>query len=780
MYFFFSPVGNFGCEKVSWMFSPLRCSLRQFLLPVLAFVLLCTNAGTAQAQTATGRIIVQSGDAYISYDDKAQTFEIGTNGISRRTAYSPGSGYRLISLKNKLTGREWLAPDGGASAELQMELDGRIISGSARDFVLRGYSTQKAADGSVELEVVMVRGSLVVHLHYASFPGTSILEQWVDVENAGKTGLGNLTVLESFSTGLRPSREPLTLYWVQGLNPPVPDRTKPRQVPTLRLMSVRMTEGIEQVVESPERSSETSMGWFVLAATTLREGMFGGIEWSGAWKLSAARTNDQTKLEAGIAGVSQNLAPGEIFESPRRFVGFYRGNLDSAANASRAFARKFLLRRRPADFPWTQYNTWFAYYTDLDETRLRGEVDAAAALGLEIFYVDAGWYEGSPSQADFSWGLGSWRENRTKFPSGLAAFSDYVHSKGLKFGLWVEPERVDLRYVGPDKEISRDWLSPGTAFDEAPPPDLPQMAQVCLGHREAREWMKGWLSRLVRDYKLDWLKWDNNFWMSCNPPGQPGNADYEHVRGLYEVLDYMRAEFPDLIIEDCASGGNRMDFGLMRRTDIAWLSDETDPSYRVRYHVFGASYPFPPEYLNTWLVESYFEHLADAERDPPLLRSWLRSRMMGAFGISVSIQDWSPEMRSMVDTEIKTYKRIRSILVNSAVYHLLPQSDLTEPELEPPTEPDAAEFYNPTTDSAVIFLFRGAVRWSERRARLRDLFPDTIYTVASADGVISLRRTGLQLMNQSINFPYADNHPSTVLFITPFRKHPSDNFEERP
>jgi alpha-galactosidase len=101
--------------------------------------------------------------------------------------------------------------------------------------------------------------------------------------------------------------------------------------------------------------------------------------------------------------------------------------------------------------------------------------------------------------------------------------------------------------------------------------------------------MKRWLARLVRDYQVDWLKWDNNIWMSCDPIDQPGSANYAHINGLYEVLDFLRAEFPHLIIENCASGGNRMDYALMRRTDIAWLSDETDPSYRVRYHLFGAS-----------------------------------------------------------------------------------------------------------------------------------------------------------------------------------------------
>jgi alpha-galactosidase len=279
--------------------------------------------------------------------------------------------------------------------------------------------------------------------------------------------------------------------------------------------------------------------------------------------------------------------------------------------------------------------------------------------------------------------------------------------------------------------------------------------------------MKDWLTRIVRDYRVDWLKWDNNFWASCDPPGRAGFGNYAHVLGLYEVLDYLRQEFPDLIIENCASGGNRMDYGLIRRTDIAWLSDETDPSYRVRYHVFGASYPFPAEYLNSWLVESYFEHLEDAKKDPPLLRAWLRSRMMGAFGISVSTLGWDSAMLSGVALEVQRYKSVRSILVNGLSYHLLPQSDLELPQLEPPTEPDATEFYDPTTDRAVVFLFKGKVAWDKRQVRLRGLPANHVYKVNSADGVISTEKTSSQLMRENISLPYAEDHPSSLIFITP-------------
>lgn len=723
----------------------------------------------AHAQTATpdalpGRIVAQSGDAYIAHDPATQTWEIGTDAIRRRMSFS-ASGYRLLSWKNKLTNREWLTPGGGASAELRVVIEGQILTTASRDFALRDFTTRRNADGSLELRVSLARQSLVAHLHYVAHPGTSVVGKWVELENAGRTTLRNLDALDSISLDLRPSADPLTLHWVQGLSPAVEDRSQVQPVPALRMRSVQLNEGTEQQIGSSARSSEDTMGWFALIAPNLREGLFGGIEWSGAWQLRARREAGHTTLRAGLDEFHLDLAPGEKFESPRRFLGFFRGGIDEAAFASHTFARRYLLRARPADFPWTQFNTWFAYYTDLDETRLMHDVDNAAAMGLEVFVLDAGWYEGSPQVADFSFGLGTWRENREKFPRGLKTFSDYVHSKGLKFGLWVEPERVDLAYVG--KEIPMAWIAPDTNWIGDLPEGRARTTMICLGDPAARAWMKTWLARLIREYHVDWLKWDNNMWMSCDSPGIPGIDNYAHVHGLYEIFDFLRAEFPALIIENCASGGNRMDYALMRRSDVAWLSDETDPSYRVRYHAVGASFPFPPEYLNSALVESWFEPLSEANRDYAILRGWLRSRMMGAFAISVTTLDWSREFRDEVAREIARYKSVRDIIARGRMYHLFPQSDLSLPMLQPPNEPDAIEFYDASTRRGIVFLFRGTVAWSERRVVLRALAPNVVYDVQTSDGVIKLRRTGRQLMSDKIEFTFEQERPSALLFITP-------------
>ncbi len=797
------------CYNQPMQFKTIHALRLVALAIVFALLGLNTRAGrvgvSAVPVETSSKIVAESADAYIAYDAATYTWEIGNAGIRRRMRYDPANGYRLIALTNARTGVDWLAPS-AANTALRLVLGGQVITGNDRGFTLRGYTTRTHPDGSLELQVSLARGALTAHLHYVVFPWTSIIEQWAAVENTGNTVLRDLTALDSIGVSLRPSPEPLTLYWVQGLNPEIDDRTEPQPLPVLRLRSLALTDGAAQEIGSTARSSEGSMGWFALASSNLGEGLFGGIEWSGAWQLSASRDDGQTSLRAGIQDFRHDLQPGETFNAPRRFLGFYQGDLDDAANAAHTFARTYLMRPMPADFPWTQYNTWYAYGIDLDETQLRREVDAAAGLGIELFHVDAGWYEGSPQQGDFGWGLGTWRENREKFPNGLAAFSEYVHAKGMKFGLWVEPERVDLRYAGEGKEVLWAWLSPeatpsviasgakprtrpnrdlgiasSRSFDSATKNvaplrtllamtwaenDLAETAQICLGNREAREWMKTWLARLIRDYNLDWLKWDNNLWMSCDPPGQIGDGNYAHVLGLYEVLDFLRAEFPDLVVENCASGGNRMDYALMRRTDVAWLSDETEPSYRVRYHLAGASYPFPPEYLNAWLVDSASESLAETN-DAATWRAWLRSRMMGAFGISADTREWSPELREAVAKEIAQYKQVRRIIANGKLYRLLPQTDLTLPDLQAPAESDAAEFFSAADNAGVVFIFQGTVPWQRRRLRLKGMEPETLYQITSADRTMFSRRTGQQLMSQGIRFQYAAGHPSTLLFIQP-------------
>lgn len=723
------------------------------------------------ARKPLGRIKARSGDGYIAYAKKENVWEIATDGICRRMRFESEKGFYLESLTNPQSGREWLDVANPNPAFLVI-LGGETISSFDAGWTLVKHKTQVHKNRSLELEILFARDTLQIHLHTVTFPGTSVIEQWAVVENAGDTPLPALTAINDFWFQLKPSPENLRLHWIQGLDPQGGNAGDPPRAAALKLCERELAEGVTQDLFSTRRSAEENVGWFALLATEAREGLVGGIEWSGAWWMRASRAGNATALIAMVGDVVCELAAGETFETPHRFIGFFNGDpsaslgqcLDDAANATHLFARRYLMLPRPANFPFAHFNTWFRCFVNLNEAELVREVDVAAELGLEAFCVDAGWYAGSPMNADFSFGLGTWRENREKFPNGLAAFAEYVHQKGLKFGLWVEPERVDLKYAGPGTEIPHEWLSPRTPFDAPPPPDLPQNSLICLGNPAAREWMKRTLARVIRDYQVDWLKWDNNMWISCDPPNETRANDYAHGRGLYEVLDYLHEQFPDLVIENCASGGHRMDFGLLRRTHAQWLADDTEPSYRVRYYAAGASYPFPPEYLNAWLVESYWEHIGEAK--PGVLRAWLRSRMMGAFGLSFSLNVLSPDQRAIVAEEIARYKNIRALLKNSRIYRLCDQTDLlAPPALQPPETPDAVEFYAAESGEGVVLIFQGQPLWNEYRFALKGLEPGTIYQIDSGDRQISGQYSGQQLMSAGVIVSYDPDNPSIIISI---------------
>ncbi|MBI4785506.1 MAG: alpha-galactosidase [Chloroflexi bacterium] len=704
--------------------------------------------------TIPGTIVAKSQDAYVAHQKSRRIWEIGTKQVGYRLQFQARKGLRLLHWENKSSGNSWIASD--ASGEFAIQLGAEMISSTAANLRYVGYETRTHANGALELRVSLARGALRIHRHYVAFPETSVVEQWLAVENAGDSPLRDLTALNS-SLALPGN---LWLFRIQGLDAPAGG--DPPTSAVLYLSAHPLSDGTVFDLYSRGRSSEENLGWYALHAYDRNEGIVAGIEWSGAWWTRFNCQGGSTQLENVLNDIRRDLAPGESFETPRRFFAFYHGNLEDAANVTHDFARRYLMTR-PADFPWAHYNSWFAHYTNIDEAQLRQAVDIAAELGLEAFCIDAGWYAGSPREADFSFGLGTWRENREKFPSGLAAFADYVHGKGLKFGLWVEPERVDLKYAGPGTDIPFEWLSPRTPFDAPPPEGLPQNARVCFGHPGAREWAKQWLARIVQDYHVDWLKWDNNLWLSCDPPGEVRDREYAHVHGLYEILDYLRAQFPHLVIENCASGGHRMDFGLLRRTDVQWMVDDTEPSFRVRHYFAGASYPFPPEYLNAWLVESYWEHIANAS--PAQLRAWLRSRMMGAFGLSVPLAWLSAEQRGVVAEEIVRYKNLRPLLAGQ-MYHLLPQTKLLAPQnLQPAGEPDAVEFFQPGEERGVVFFFQGAAPRDNCHVSLQGLAPERVYRLQSDDRSIEQEGTGQQWMEQGVEIANDPSSPSLIITI---------------
>ena len=205
-----------------------------------------------------------------------------------------------------------------------------------------------------------------------------------------------------------------------------------------------------------------------------------------------------------------------------------------------------------------------------------------------------------------------------KFPSGIPAFGAYVRSLGMRFGIWVEPERVDLRQPA---TWQLDWLVRHHDAIVSPPwPPDTVSGWLCFGHPAVQAWAIDWISGLVTDVNADWLKWDSNWWGVCtcaNHGHSVTDGEFHQVQGVHKVLAELRRRFPNLMIENCAGGGTRTDFAMLANTHITWLHDASTPSRRVRFHLAGANYLFPPELSNTWIVDADDESLADPAPHAP-------------------------------------------------------------------------------------------------------------------------------------------------------------------
>jgi alpha-galactosidase len=317
------------------------------------------------------------------------------------------------------------------------------------------------------------------------------------------------------------------------------------------------------------------------------------------------------QIQIGLWGLVLNLQPGQSLPLPRVLIAGYDGDLEAGGNALRRHIRRHVMPKLGGEevLPPTSFNHWFAFSNKFTAESMKPAVDASAAAGLEYFCVDGGWFRG-----DFRPGIGNWEEgDPAKFPDGIAPFADYVRAKGMKYGTWFEPEwantESDLYLQHPE------WFWETPTLAQVAEPHLyvqnPAFALMNFGLAEVRQW---WLDRLVRAYEewgVRWIRWDYNQmprpnWEHNVPTGELGWRQIQHVLGFYKVLDDVMAACPELFIEQCASGGHRIELGTIRRGHSFWMNDHTTQTDIVRAMQHGLNAVMPGNYANTNLCQ--FRH----------------------------------------------------------------------------------------------------------------------------------------------------------------------------
>ena len=610
--------------------APSLCGL------IVALIALCGLG--AQADT-----VVRSGSAAIANDAEARTWTIGSSGTTLTLLVDPARDFQVVRLASASGEPRTI----GALPDTQITAGGRTVAFGSRaaGFVLQNVTTS-VSGSTVRLDVTydLPSSRLRATRHYAATSGSPTFETWTTFTPLG--GSVALTDLNAFKLTVPDG----TLHWVNGLQG---DDAATSRDTAFTLQQRRLAAGERLSLGAVGRSSEETVPWFAVAGET--EVFYAGLLWSGAWALNADRGATGLNLTLGLGAMSTTVnAP---VDGPHAFFGVAQGGLADASAALRTFVLRGLRRGRPFDALVT-YNPWFAYGVHIDEASMRSEIDGAAALGAELFVLDAGWYPGTGrgGAADFTSGLGTWQVDAARFPSGLRALRDYTHARGMKFGIWVEPERVAQSTIGKPGLVQDMWLAKNDGkFGSV------DAAQICLGGGAARQWILDRLTALIDSVQPDYLKWDNNHWTNCTRAGHnhaANDGNFAHTNGLYAILADLRAKYPDLLIENVSGGGNRLDFGMLRLTDVGWMDDRTTPSVKVRHNIQGLSAAFPLGYLLSFAMGHHDEPLPDGP-DLPLL---LRSRMSAVLGLGFRTGTLSEDDAAAISREIATFKDLRSTL----------------------------------------------------------------------------------------------------------------------
>ena len=319
-------------------------------------------------------------------------------------------------------------------------------------------------------------------------------------------------------------------------------------------------------------------------------GVITAVGWSGQWNGSvAANAGGAVRIEAGMQFLNLSLQPGESIRSPRILQVYWQGGSpDEAHNQFRRTMLAHIIPQRdgkPVFPPVAHLSTSFYELNATDEASTLSHLAAIDGLGFEVFWLDAYWHrDGFPA------GIGNYGfpldrvSDPVRFPRGLKPVADAVHGKELKFLLWFEPERVAL-----GTSVARehpDWLI-NVDGDQAFNSEL-----FNLGNREARVFMTRYLKAAIKEYGVDVLRFDYNidplpFWQEANrkSPDRVGMSEIRYVEGLYQMWDELRSEFPKLDIDNCASGGMRVDLETVSRALTLWRTDYTiEPLLRKDYN----------------------------------------------------------------------------------------------------------------------------------------------------------------------------------------------------
>ena len=498
-----------------------------------------------------------------------------------------------------------------------------------------------------------------------------------------------------------------------------------------------------KVFESRRGTSSHHMNNFIALVhhhTTENTGEAIGLQFVYSGNHSFELEKDQINQLRVVGGINSHCFSWELnanqsFQTPEMILSYSSQGLNKMSQIHHELLRERIARGRHqfAERP-ILVNNWEATYFDFNSEKIKAIIDEAKELGIEMFVLDDGWF--GKRDADNS-SLGDWFEYKGKLTNGLREIADYAHSKGLKFGLWFEPEMISI-----DSELYRthpDFLMqvPGRM------PSASRSQHVLDFTRlDVRQTIEKQMRKILDTIPLDYIKWDMNRSLSdiysiTLDPLRQGEVAHRYMLGLYELLEHLTADYPEILWEGCSGGGGRFDAGFIYYMPQSWTSDNTDAVERMKIQ-YGTSLAYP--------ISSITAHVSAVPNHQTGRSTSLKTRgetaMSAVFVYELDLTKLSPEEKKQVKEQIISYQTIRPVIQYGHYYRLA--SPFEENIV-------AWMFVSPKQDEAIVFLGRilASAQPAFHEVYLLGLDDEALYQEQTSKRLFS----GAELMTVGLYFP---------------------------
>ncbi len=675
-----------------------------------------------------------------SFDSDSKTFRLDGGNVSYVTGINSRGELQQLYWGGRLAAsdhfaqaqpmREWASFDGsytntpqeyagwGSGLFNEPALKVTFADGN-RDLVLH-YESHKPTPNGFDIVLKDIKASVYVTLHYAIDPDSGILARSATIENKESQPI---TIEQAAAAAWSLPRGHYTLNYLTG-----------RWAGEWTLTQEPIHPGARVLESRRGTTGHQANPWFAIQSGDPDENhgdvWFGALAWSGSWRLVVEQDQlDSIRITGGFNPFDFGyvLHPNESLETPVFYGGYSAHGLGGASRLFHHFQLAHVLPHRigegntaaPKPRP-VIYNSWEATEMNVSEAGQIALAEKAGALGVDRFVMDDGWF--GQRKTDHA-GLGDWYVNPEKFPHGLKPLIDKVHSLGMDFGLWVEPERVN-----PDSDLYRahpDWV---LNFPGRPRTEQRTQLVLNLARPDVRAYVFNFLDKLLSENDIAFFKWDyNRNWSEPGwdqlPAAEQKKVYVEFIRNLYSILAELKAKHPKVELESCSGGGGRVDLGILQYADEVWPSDNTDPFDRLTQQD-GFSYAYTPQVMMAWVTDSpHWLNLRTTSLSYRMLSS-----MQGSLGIGANIAKFTDDDLALTKRLVAAYHEVQPTIVQGDLYRLISPRD--------GSEFSATQTVNHDKTRSIVFAFIHSTQEGHKFPilKLQGLDPAASYALTSIEG----------------------------------------------